>query len=156
MTTETAEHLLPAALAVVQLYHDDYIARNQAVFRDFPPGDRGVYVYTYYDGNGYPLYHGYTTERAETHLDRAPWALLGAGRAVPAVQEPAAAKAAGEQAAQQGGVAVRETRPPRGRLVGHRPQVQDQPRDRGLPAACGACDTAQISRLLADARAGAS
>lgn len=74
---ETADQLLTAALAVAQLWHDDYVARNRAAFLEFPPADRGVYVYTYYHGNGYPLYHGYTTDarqRASAHLKKAPWA----------------------------------------------------------------------------------
>jgi predicted GIY-YIG superfamily endonuclease len=69
--------LLASMLATVQLWHDDYVSRNRAVFLELPPDDRGIYVYTYYDGTDYPLYHGYTTDaqqRAETHLKKAPWA----------------------------------------------------------------------------------
>jgi hypothetical protein len=39
MIMETAEQLLPTALAIARLNHDDYVARN--VFLQFPPGDRG-------------------------------------------------------------------------------------------------------------------
>lgn len=42
-----------------------------------PPADYGVYAYTYFDGLGYPLYHGYTTnarQRAGDHFKKAPWA----------------------------------------------------------------------------------
>ncbi len=70
------DQLLTYALAFAQGNHDDYIARNRAIFLELPPDDHGVYVYTYYDYDGYPLYHGYTTDarqRARTHLKNAPW-----------------------------------------------------------------------------------
>lgn len=69
--------LLAGITARAQGLHDDYIALNRAIFLDFPPDDTGTYVYTYYAVDGYPLYHGYTTnarQRARVHLKLAPWA----------------------------------------------------------------------------------
>lgn len=69
--------LLAFVATAAQLRHDDYVSRYRAAFGEFPPDDRGVYVYTYYDGSGYPLYHGYTTDawqRAREHQKKAPWA----------------------------------------------------------------------------------
>lgn len=77
-----ADELLAVALTFAQLNHDDHIARNRAIFLELPPYDCGVYVYTYYNGNGYALYHGYTTnarQRAGEHLKRAPWASWAEG-----------------------------------------------------------------------------
>lgn len=69
--------LLAHVAAHAQALHDDYVALNKAIFLDFPPDGHGTYVYTYYAGNGYPLYHGYTTnarQRARAHMKLAPWA----------------------------------------------------------------------------------
>lgn len=69
--------LLAIALAFAQMNHDDYIARNRAIFFELPPDDFDVYAYTYYDGNDDPIYHGYTTDarqRASEHQKKAPWA----------------------------------------------------------------------------------
>ena len=64
-------------LAYAQDIHDDFIAENRAVFYDYPPDDKGIYAYTYYDCTAYPIYHGYTTDapqRARDHWRYAPWA----------------------------------------------------------------------------------
>lgn len=62
---------------MLRMNHDDYVEVNRAVFEDAPPRDDGAYAYTYYDGNGEALYHGYTTDapkRATKHQQKAPWA----------------------------------------------------------------------------------
>jgi len=68
---------LDAAAVVTRLSHSLYVENNRVCFEDDVPQDDGNYVYTYYDGDGYPLYHGYTTDarrRAGEHRARAPWA----------------------------------------------------------------------------------
>jgi len=58
-------------------HHDDFVERNRAIFLEFPPDDFAPYAYTYYDGNGTPIYNGYTTDarrRAKEHFKYAPWA----------------------------------------------------------------------------------
>ena len=62
---------------LIQRRHDDTIAEHHRIFFEYPPDDDGCYAYTYYDGTGYPLYHGYTANarwRAKEHCRKAPWA----------------------------------------------------------------------------------
>jgi hypothetical protein len=62
---------------LVERNHEYAIIRIRTIFKVEPPTDDGVYVYTYYDALGNPIYHGYTSnarKRALDHFRSAPWA----------------------------------------------------------------------------------
>lgn len=57
--------------------HESALESINVIFKEVPPADDGIYVYTYYDLGLRPIYHGYTTnaqKRASKHYNRAPWA----------------------------------------------------------------------------------
>ena len=65
MVIEGGSELLTAILSDS---HDEYIERNRRCFEDDVPDDFEPYAYTYYDGNGYPSYHGFTTNARQRAL----------------------------------------------------------------------------------------
>jgi hypothetical protein len=62
---------------LVRRVHESALESINAIFKEVPPDDDGVYVYTYYDAGLRPIYHGYTSnarKRARKHYNKAPWA----------------------------------------------------------------------------------